>query len=748
MHAAGWTGSGPRTSASNRRCSTRSRGFGASINRRLAAPRGTGSGATDDRRCGGSFPAGRRTSRAVPVRSSSRARSPRSSDTGVDQGRRSVRVGVTRRARTTIGWPRCRAPSTTSVSRARSARKAASSRGRSRGARGTRRAPRPRAATATVGVRPAPARLIRPGRRAATARRRETRRRARRPGRRPSSRPHREGWQRAPTMPGRTGAQAREACRRTCGVLPKVDVTPPGLPRRNLDRAPKGLAARSARGTLPPGQRSPGRRYGVCPRPSLPPVEDLLDRQMSRSGSGAGAGRSAGVRMKRGAGAGWISRQPRRTCPGRRCADARCASPGASTGATQASVPAKTSVHSSRVRLGEPAVNRARSAGQPAGRTGRAGPVVGEPEAVEQRGVELRLHRADRHEPAVGGLVGVVERRAAVEQVGAALVRATRPPPSSPCRNVVEQRRAVHHRRVDHLAAPGRAPAPAARPARRRRAASPPPPKSPSRLTGGVRRARRPGRCACSAPGHGDVVDVVAGARRQRSVLAPAGHPPVDQPRVARRQHRPGRSPSRSATPGPEPLDQHVGPVDQVQQHGRARPGLEVQRDRAPAAAERAGAPAGRRPAPARRAGPPAPRRRRGRPAACTRTAPARWPAARPPGPRPAARVVPASVRSAVRRAGASDRPARREPVAVALGQLSARARKPAAGAARVVAVDVLQHAAGPRREADAEDRADVGVRRRSAARPRRGSAPSRAPRRTASAPAGPRSGIARPGGR
>ena len=45
------------------------------------------------------------------------------------------------------------------------------------------------------------------------------------------------------------------------------------------------------------------------------------------------------------------------------------------------------------------------------------------PRPVEQLREELRLDRADRHVLAVGGLVGAVERCAAVEQERLALVR-------------------------------------------------------------------------------------------------------------------------------------------------------------------------------------------------------------------------------------------------------------------------------------------------------------------------------------
>ena len=56
----------------------------------------------------------------------------------------------------------------------------------------------------------------------------------------------------------------------------------------------------------------------------------------------------------------------------------------------------------------------------------------------------------------------------------------------------------------------------------------PPPPKSPTRLRGGA--GRSPGRpIGAQRPRDRDVVDVVAGHVGPGAVLAPAGHPPVDE---------------------------------------------------------------------------------------------------------------------------------------------------------------------------------------------------------------------------
>ena len=72
----------------------------------------------------------------------------------------------------------------------------------------------------------------------------------------------------------------------------------------------------------------------------------------------------------------------------------------------------------------------------------------------------------------------------------------------------------------------------------------------------------------------------MAGGVRERSVLAPAGHPPVDEARV------PGEADVRSdAEPfgntSPEPLEQRVGPLRQAQHDLDAFRHLEVDGNRA-----------------------------------------------------------------------------------------------------------------------------------------------------------------------
>lgn len=89
--------------------------------------------------------------------------------------------------------------------------------------------------------------------------------------------------------------------------------------------------------------------------------------------------------------------------------------------------------------------------------------------------------------------------------------------------------------------------------------------------------------------GDGDVVDVVPGRRGERAVLAPAGHPAVDEPFVHRVQvGGPDAEPFRH--PGPEHLDHHVGVAGQLLERGHALGGLQIQSDRVLAAVHDVGA--------------------------------------------------------------------------------------------------------------------------------------------------------------
>ena len=64
-------------------------------------------------------------------------------------------------------------------------------------------------------------------------------------------------------------------------------------------------------------------------------------------------------------------------------------------------------------------------------------------------------------------------------------------------------------------------------------------------------------------PGQGDVVDVVPGLLRPRAILAPPGHPGVDQPRIAGHRHV-GSEAETLGHPGPEAFEQHVRARDEI----------------------------------------------------------------------------------------------------------------------------------------------------------------------------------------
>src|SRR5882672_3241391 len=78
-----------------------------------------------------------------------------------------------------------------------------------------------------------------------------------------------------------------------------------------------------------------------------------------------------------------------------------------------------------------------------------------QPGLLEQQLVELRLDRAHRDELAVLGLVGAVEMRAAVQHVGLAVLFVPQAGAGHAVNAAQQQRRAVDHRCVDHLALAG-----------------------------------------------------------------------------------------------------------------------------------------------------------------------------------------------------------------------------------------------------------------------------------------------------
>ena len=226
----------------------------------------------------------------------------------------------------------------------------------------------------------------------------------------------------------------------------------------------------------------------------------------------------------------------------------------------------------------------------------------------------------------------------------------------------------------------------------------PPPPKSPSRLTGGIGRSPGPAERVQRA-GDRDVVDVVPGGRRQRAVLAPAGHPRVDQPRVAPRRTPPVRT--RAARPRPAGTPRPARRRPRPARSSRPMPVgvLEVEPDRPAAAGQRA-----RRRGRGRdrrcRPGPPAARPRRGRPAPCSRTARApgwqsRRPAPRPVG--PSARL-PRSISKAASVTSQRHTGICRTPVRVRPRGCSSRASVGHAATARRACAEQRRRAPGPGR--------------------------------------------------
>ncbi len=176
---------------------------------------------------------------------------------------------------------------------------------------------------------------------------------------------------------------------------------------------------------------------------------------------------------------------------------------------------------------------------------------------------------------AVGGLVRAVEGRAAVEQVGRAPVL-----PAAGRQHAVEHGRevggAVHDGGVDDLSGAGVAGVPEGGEDTYdevERAAG----VVAEEVGRGVRRAvGGPGHA--EGAGHGDVADVVPGGPRERALLAPAGHPPVDERGVAG-QRRLGSHAQPLGDAGAEALEEDVGPLDEVEHGAGAVGGLEVDED-------------------------------------------------------------------------------------------------------------------------------------------------------------------------
>gem|GEM_PF-6735653 len=94
---------------------------------------------------------------------------------------------------------------------------------------------------------------------------------------------------------------------------------------------------------------------------------------------------------------------------------------------------------------------------------------------------------------------------------------------------------------------------------------------------------RRDGRTSCRADriectGNRDIVDVMAGRPGERSVLAPSGHPAIDEPWIAVRDRRRSKTQALHHA-GPETLAQDVGALDQADRAFAIRLILEIEED-------------------------------------------------------------------------------------------------------------------------------------------------------------------------
>ena len=184
-----------------------------------------------------------------------------------------------------------------------------------------------------------------------------------------------------------------------------------------------------------------------------------------------------------------------------------------------------------------------------------------EPGNAQPLGVELRLEASDGDPLAVGGAVGVVERRARVEQVDPRLLA-----PHADRRHRVEegheQGRTIDHRGIDGLAL-SRA---LGMPQRGEHA------DKQQHGAAAVVADKVEGRCRrlVTSPdvrkhaSHGDVVEVVPGRACPGPVLTPPRHPSVDQRRPAR-EASVGREPEPLHYSGPESFDEHVRLRDEVE---------------------------------------------------------------------------------------------------------------------------------------------------------------------------------------
>jgi hypothetical protein len=132
---------------------------------------------------------------------------------------------------------------------------------------------------------------------------------------------------------------------------------------------------------------------------------------------------------------------------------------------------------------------------------------------------------------------------------------------------------AVDHRRVDHLALSGALRLPHRGDHAERQECA-----TATEVAEHIDRRYRALAVACARaerPREGDVVDVVPGARGERAVLAPTGHPAVHQARVAVEAVG-GADSEAFRHPWPVALDERVGPLHQAEHDLASRRVLHV----------------------------------------------------------------------------------------------------------------------------------------------------------------------------
>ncbi|MNS96808.1 hypothetical protein D3C72_1311230 [compost metagenome] len=202
--------------------------------------------------------------------------------------------------------------------------------------------------------------------------------------------------------------------------------------------------------------------------------------------------------------------------------------------------------------------------------------VAGQPQRLYQQGVELRLDGAHGDELAIRAAIGGVEVRAVVEVAPTLAVDIALG--LGPQQQLQHVRRAIDDGGIDHRAD---ARAPRAQDAGQQAHGEVQGPAAHVPGHGESGRGRRVGRpVVIERAGQRGVVVVMAGHLRHRPGLAPAGHPAIDQPGIARHAHlRPEPQPLHDA--GPHAFDQRVGVRNQVEHEITPRRRLQIGHDRA-----------------------------------------------------------------------------------------------------------------------------------------------------------------------